>query len=219
MLEIILNIFLIILKILGILLLSALLLIVTLLLIVLFVPIRYKSSGDFNKTENGIEHHIYAKITWCLRIISINCQRVDNKNKISFKVFGYDLLNRKKKTKKKVVSRNSKSKMSNTDANTLVNNVNNKISGENTIQPEKIINKNIQNTTLDAKENIEAIETEEIKTLKKKKTIKEKIETFFNKIKEKISEIVNKIKAIAEKIKNIRLWELIMATRMPSTMK
>ena len=80
MLGAILNIMLIILKMLGILLLSALLLVIFLLLIVLFVPIRYKSSGDFQKNENGIEHHIFAKVTWCLRIISIGFERVDNKN-------------------------------------------------------------------------------------------------------------------------------------------
>lgn len=202
MLEIILNIFLIILKILGILLLSALLLIVTLLLIVLFVPIRYKAAGDFSKTENGIEHNIYAKITWCLRSISISYQRVDNKNNISFKVFGYDLLNRKRKPKKKPVTRvNSSTKN--------VNNNNNISSRENKLSPEKTIVKsvqnleNVQNITSNTNDNLKAKEIVEPNTQQKKKSIRDKIKNILHKIKEKIRGIFNKIKAIADKIKRI----------------
>lgn len=204
MLETILSIILIILKILGILLLSALLLIVTLLLIVLFVPIRYKSAGDFSKNENGIEHHIFAKITWCLRIISINYQRVDNKNNISFKVFGYDFLNRKRKPKKRKASIKSSTDASHIDTNMNTNRVSTveKNTSLNEISSEKKADDSINNT-IKTDDNLKVIENVEETNTKPNMSIKDKIKEILNKIKEKILGIVKKIKAIADKIKKI----------------
>lgn len=205
MLETILSIILIILKILGILLLSTLLLVVTLLLIVLFVPIRYKSAGNFSKNENGIEHHIFAKITWCLRIISINYQRVDNKDNISFKVFGYDFLNRKRKPKKRKVpvklstdTSRINTSISKKEASIIDNNT-----GINEISSAKKAENSINNNTIKNDNNLKVIENIEEDNTKPNKSIKDRIKEILNKIKEKILSIFNKIKAIADKIKKI----------------
>lgn len=208
MLGAILNIMLIILKILGILLLSALLLVIFLLLIVLFVPIRYKSSGDFQKNENGVEHHIFAKVTWCLRVISIGFQRTDNKNNISFKIFGFDLLNRKKKPKKQKGSKKLSAKTTvkeastNKDKNDFVvqkKDVSVEQPQEKLAHKEMITDKDIdtkENETLEIKDDIAEKEV-------KKQSVKEKIATILNKIKEKLRGIAEKIKAIADKVKKI----------------
>ena len=190
MLGVILDILLIVLKVIGIFVLSILGLFILLLLVVLFVPVRYKSNGQFEKTEDGFEHEVYAKITWCLHIISIKFNRVQNKNVISFKILGIDFLNRKKKTKKKKARKRTNRKTSQgeiitTDSpKTIVE----KTENINTIKQEDYANKN-------AEGNVKKEQINQNENAKEKKTKPKLIQ--------RIKAFICKLGSICEKVKNL----------------
>ncbi len=95
-----LGVILTILKILGIILLVILGLILTLVLVVLFVPIRYKSRGYVEKTDEGILDNISVKVTWLLHIVSVKFDIDGKDSKLSIKIFGRELgLGKSKKPK------------------------------------------------------------------------------------------------------------------------
>ena len=120
MLGIILDIILIVLKVIGILLLAILGLLIVLLSIVLFVPVRYKSLGEFDKGDKGLEYQITAKVTWLVHIVSIKFQRNGNRNLLSFKIFGIEMLNREKKRSKRKKKRNKNQKNSKSNKSDII---------------------------------------------------------------------------------------------------
>ena len=202
MLGIILDIILIILKIIGILLLSILGLVVFLTLIILFVPIRYKSVGDFEK-DDGFTHHIYAKVTWCLHIVSITFSRIENKNELIIKVFGINV-DRFKKTLKKSISNKKKSKLkknkslSKKTTKSTAKQTSNKpkddiVINDSSVNANKQISSNKDKTKLNEKINMNKAETHSESNEKKP--------NIFAKIKEKVIAILEKVKNICEKIK------------------
>ena len=193
MLSIILDIILIILKITGILLLAILGLVVLLTLIILFVPIRYKSIGDFEKDE-GFKHQIYAKVTWCLHIVTITFNRIENKNDLVIKVFGINIDKFRRKQRK---SKTHKSKKTSKSKKTKL------LSKEQKQATDKPKEKKVSKTTSD---------NADVKTLSQKdKTInksadtegdnKEKRSSIIDKLKQKLENILEKIKNICDKIK------------------
>lgn len=91
MLGVILDIILILLKIVGITLLAVIGLVLTLLLVILFVPVRYKSSGDFEKREDGMLFSVAANVSWLLHIVSVSVSVKDKENQVKLKLFGIDL--------------------------------------------------------------------------------------------------------------------------------
>ena len=187
MLGVILDIILLVLKIIGILLLSILGLIVILLLIVLFVPVRYKSSGQFNKTEEGLEHQIYAKITWCLHIVSIRFQRVDNENVLVFKLFGIDLLNRKKNNKNDRITLTSSTKKDEVKDN---------MKKDVVIIQKTDVSETTKKTTdieMNIKDNAKTVDVEG----------ETKKEPIFTRLKNKALSFIEKLKGICDKIRNI----------------
>ena len=194
MLNIILNIILIILKILGILLLSILGIVLVLTLIILFVPIRYKSVGDFEKDE-GFAHTIHAKATWCLHIISVTFDRIDNKNNLVIKVFGIDIDKfkkwRNKSLNKRKIQRTKKSKRTIKENKNLETK-----SADNT--------KSVQKTTEIRDIKPKEVKVEEIKPKKGKPKdidVKEAKPSIFVKIKNKLKDILLKIDNVCNKIK------------------
>ena len=204
MLGVILDILLIVLKVVGIFLLSILGLFILLMLVILFVPIRYKSSGQFSKNEDGTEHQIYAKVTWCLHIVSVNFQRVDNKNVLAFKLFGINLLNREKKKKqvntkeKKNANKKDRSKDKQVDSISKVNKTDNTAKAEDGVRNNTV--------TLDVNNVNNTIKPEVSESNKTNKD--EKADNFSKvsirvKIKNKINVLIDKLKKIGEKLKNI----------------
>lgn len=190
MLGVILDILLIVLKVIGIFVLSILGLFILLLLVVLFVPIRYKSNGQFEKTEDGFEHEAYAKITWCLHIISIKFNRVQNKNILSFKILGIDFLNRKKKpkknkTRKRANAKTNQGEMTITDS---PKNIVEKTENINTLKHEVNVNKNAEENVKQKQIN----QNEKAKEKKSKPKLIQKVKTF-----------LYKLGSICEKVKNL----------------
>lgn len=190
MLGVILDILLIVLKVIGIFVLSILGLFILLLLIVLFVPIRYKSNGQFEKTEDGLEHEVYAKITWCLHIISIKFNRVQNKNILSFKILGIDFLNRKKKTKKNKTRKraNAKTNQGEMTITDSPKNIVEKTENINTLKHEVNVNKNAEENVKQKQIN----QNEKAKEKKSKPKLIQKVKTF-----------IYKLGSICEKVKNL----------------
>lgn len=205
MLGVILDIILLVLKIIGILLLSILGLIVILLLIVLFVPVRYKSSGQFNKTEEGLEHQIYAKITWCLHIVSIRFQRVDNENVLVFKLFGIDLLNRKKNNKNDRIKEKKKKPKGNKDIKqdniTLTSSTKKDEVKDNMKKDVVIIQKTDVSETTKKTTNLEMNIKDNAKTVDVEGETKK--EPIFTRLKNKALSFIEKLKGICDKIRNI----------------
>lgn len=81
-----LNIFLLILKIIGIVLLVVLLLVLLVLLLVSWVPIRY--SADFSKYEKIL---LNARVTWFLKAVGAEFSLDDKGHRFRLKLFGKDL--------------------------------------------------------------------------------------------------------------------------------
>ena len=202
MLGVILDILLIVLKVIGIFLLSILGLFILLMLVILFVPIRYRSNGQFNKDEEGFEHQIYAKVTWCLHIVSINFQRVDNKNVLAFKLFGINLLNKEKKKAKKKV--NKKANKNDISKEKQINSISKTSKTDNIVKTEDVNRNSIvisdannTNNTIKSEVNIDNKINEDEKTNNSSKV------SIIVKIKNKINTLIEKLKKIGEKLKNI----------------
>lgn len=200
MLGIILDIILIILKITGILILAILGLVVVLTLVILFVPIRYKSIGDFEKDE-GFKHHIYAKVTWCLHIVSVTFSRIENKNDFVIKIFGINIDKFKKKPQK---SSSKKKNRKNKDTKTLVKKDTKQNTDHNIDKPKenKVLNTSSDNTTNKTSPSAEKTNSQvNIKRATEQSACEDKKIGIFDKIKLKIKAILDKIQNICEKIK------------------
>lgn len=197
MLSVILDIILIILKIIGITLLVVLGLLLTLILVVLFVPIRYTSSGAFNKNEDGISYTISARVTWLLHAVSVNCIFLKGSNVIQLRVFGIDLLKTHNKAKSGKKETKKKSNIQQKKEITTVEEREEEEIHKDTIG--KVAIKESPKTTVkDTKLNSEEIKTESENVADKKKTgFKDKIRGIFD----KISQICDKIKNVNE-VKN-----------------
>ncbi len=112
-LGIILSALLFILKLIGIILLSVLALAVLILCMALFVPVRYKMSGNVNidgKPENLSDTNVRAKISWLFSIISIKVSFCEKKLIYSGSLFGIKLVNSEKPKKEKAAKENKKEK-------------------------------------------------------------------------------------------------------------
>ncbi len=92
-------------KIIGITLLSIIGFILLILMLVLFVPIRYRMEASYQESFGAC-----GKITWFLHIISLGfTYGVDGFTKY-FRIFGFDLLNRKKRIRKNKEKKKKKEK-------------------------------------------------------------------------------------------------------------
>lgn len=193
MLGIILDIILIILKITGILLLAILGLVVLLTLIILFVPIRYNSVGDFEKDE-GFTHHIYAKATWCLHIVSVTFSRIENENDLVIKVFG---INVDKFKKRKKASKKQKTKKEKTAKLTS------ETTKKSTDKPsvESLDDKVLKTTSENTNKKPLSDTNKTYKPIDNQVETKEKKPSIFDKIKLKVKAILDKVLNICDKIK------------------
>lgn len=195
MLGIILDIILIILKVTGILLLAILGLVVLLTMIILFVPIRYKSIGDFEK-EEGFTHRIYAKVTWCLHIVTVTFSRIENKNHLVIKVFGIniDIFKRKKKASDKKESKTSKkTKLLSKGTKQL------KVKPKENLKEDKVLKATSGNND---KKTLSYADKSVNKVIDAQADTEEKKTSLFEKIKLKLKAVLEKIQNICEKIKN-----------------
>ena len=193
MLGIILDIILIILKVTGILLLAILGLVVLLTLIILFVPIRYKSIGDFEK-DDGFTHQIYAKATWCLHIVTVTFRRIENKNDLVIKVFGINIdrfKRRKKSSKKQKDKKKKNTKLLSKDAKQSNNKPKESIREDKT---SKITGNNDKKTLSTEDKTTDKLVDNKVDTKEKKPNIVDKIKLKLKTILEKIINICEKIK-------------------------
>ncbi len=106
-----LKILLLILKIMGIVILSVLGLILITVLTVLLVPLRYRGAGSYDSEADGDKLKFKAGASWLLHIVSFSYE-YGISNPLKFKLFGFDLLNKKEKKKK-----NGRDKKKNKDKN------------------------------------------------------------------------------------------------------
>ena len=104
-----LKILLLILKIMGIVILSVLGLILIAVLTVLLVPLRYRGAGSYDSEADGDKLKFKAGASWLLHIVSFSYE-YGISDPLKFKLFGFDLLNKKEKKKK-----NGKEKKKNKD--------------------------------------------------------------------------------------------------------
>ncbi len=89
------SVFLLILKIIGITLLAVIGLLLLVILLILFVPVRYCADASYLQKPN-----VAGKVTWLLHILSFRFSYDENGFTKHFRIFGIDLLNRKKKEKR-----------------------------------------------------------------------------------------------------------------------
>lgn len=189
-----LSVILTILKIIGIILLVIFGLILTVALIVLFVPIRYKSDGNFQKTDDGFKDNIRVRITWLLHIVSVSFKLTDTTPEFVIKIFGKKLsvgdADKQSKPKKKQ-DNVSESKTVNSKPYEAIETekvmMNDKSSVENADEKEKINLVKADNKKADRQTDKPADESAGKKSLK-----------------EKVTDIWNKADEICKKIKNIR---------------
>lgn len=165
-----------ILKILGIILLVILGLILITVATVLFVPIRYRSKGYVEKTDEGIDDKISAKVTWLLHILSVSFELDGKETKLTIKIFGKklnigvdDKSDKTDGTKKKVIAEEK-----------VI---------EKTVTTDKVTEKNVTEKNVTEKVTTEELVTEEVEEKKS--------------FKQKILDILEKIKGFFEKIKRI----------------
>lgn len=199
MLGVILDILLIILKIIGITLLVVLGLLLTLILVVLFVPIRYTSSGAFNKNEDGISYSISAKVTWLLHIVSVNCVFLNEKNVFQLRIFGIDLIKPENKTKSGKKTMKKKGKIQHTKEAVTADATEKKL--QEVSVKEDVVKEALTEASKTTVKDTEAVihekVTEEKAAADNKKGFKDKIRGIFD----KISQICDKIKKVSE-VKN-----------------
>lgn len=175
-----LSVILTILKILGIILLVILGLILALVLVILFVPIRYRSKGYVEKTDEGIDDKISVKVSWLLHIVSVRFELDGKEGKLVVKIFGKELnLNggakKQKQATAKTVNTNKPREMSKT--------YDSKDSGSF----EKVDNKPVEK-----EQPVKTVEEKAPDEEKEKKTIRQKL-----------ADALDKIKAICDKIRHI----------------
>ena len=94
------SIFLLVLKIIGIVLLSVVGLVVLILSLILFVPIRYRIGGKY---ENDPE--VVAKVSWLLHILSVKASFIAGKLTYTIRLFGIPLKGSNKKEKPRKVKK------------------------------------------------------------------------------------------------------------------
>lgn len=176
-----LGVILTILKILGIILLVILGLILLLALIVLFVPIRYRSKGYVEKTDDGIRDDVVVRVTWLLHIVSVRFNLKDNESDLSIRIFGKEL---NKNEQEKV---QSTKKQADNDSGAVTNE---DVEFKKTLQIDKKMEQTATTQIEQLQDNKET--AEELKEEKPKKSFKQKI-----------LDILDKIKNICDKIKNI----------------
>ena len=195
MLGVILDIILIVLKVIGILLLSILGLLIVLLSIVLFVPVRYKSLGEFDKGDKGLEYQIVAKVTWLLHIVSIKFQRNGNKNFLSFKIFGIEMLNREKKRSKRKKKKTKKQKNIKSNKGNL-SEEKKPVTKETNVSKDIVENIELKSEASNKKSSVQPVDNAKNKNSTNQESTK-------TKLKDKLNALICKIKSIFVKIKNI----------------
>ncbi|MFW6015454.1 MAG: DUF2953 domain-containing protein [bacterium] len=139
-----------ILKIIGLILLWFILIVIGLLLIIFFTPIRYRIKGSYDdKTLWG-----NAKISWLLKILTINIDQINSDTDIAINIFGIRV-NKNKKTN----TRNNKN-----------NNEQKNIKNEEKIDS----NERQKDSTKESNNKINISKDEKKKKIKKKKKQKKK---------------------------------------------
>lgn len=202
MLSVILDIILIILKIIGIMLLAILGLVLILLLVVLFVPIRYKSSGDFAKNEEGVSYNISANVSWLLHIVSVRFSLHGKETDFKLKIFGINI-GSKLMGDKDTAKKSEKVKKKKNDSGSVdTENVDVKVSLTKempTEVPQEPKQEAVKPTLLEEKDILKSDKAETVPTKEEtQETSKEK-----KSISDKIREILNKISQICHKIKTV----------------
>lgn len=174
-----LSVILTILKILGIILLVILGLILALVLVILFVPIRYRSKGYVEKTDEGINDKILVKVSWLLHIVSVRFELDGKEGKLVVKIFGKEL------------NLNSGAKKAKQDTAKTVN----------TNKPREMSETYDSNVGSFEKVDNKLVEKEQpVKAIEEKEPVKDKEKKTFR---QKLADALDKIKAICEKIKHI----------------
>lgn len=193
MLSVILDIILIILKFIGISLLVILGLLLAILLIVLFVPIRYKSAGAGGKYDDGLKINVSAKITWLLHIIAISFVFKDKVPELKVKIFGFDIMSKKKKAIKD-------NHMTFEDDTSTQINSDESLSEDINVRTEKVAWE--EKTTIDVSASNSTVKAVTVKEQSANLDSEEEIKE--NKgLKHKIKHIFDKIKGLCVKIKNV----------------
>lgn len=185
------SILLFILKFIGIALLSILGLLLLLILLILFVPIRYEAKGDFQKEEKTFKARV--KVTYLLHALSFRLISRNEKVEPSLKIFGYDILNKKERKKRREVSpkeKKIKPKVVNEEEG---NNKEERI--EENHEEEKSAPKEAKDFTETAKESTKTAQEKVEKGPKISKKNKEKNFTL-----EKIYDKINEFLKIKEKV-------------------
>ena len=181
-----LSVILTILKVIGIILLIVLGLLLTVALIVLFVPIRYRSQGEFKKMDEGFKDNISVRVTWLLHILSISFKLIDTESEIVVKIFGKKLsigANETKTSSKRQKKSKTKSQFS-SKRNDEVKSIDN-VEQVN----EQLKLDNIQTTA----KNVITENEEQLNERNNKKSIKQKL-----------TEMWQKLIDICQKIKNVK---------------
>jgi Protein of unknown function (DUF2953). len=163
---------------------------------ILFVPIRYKSNGNFKEHKLDINYHI----SWLFRIISVSGKynSVDKENSFKIKIFGKDLNDFKKNKGKKCKTDKRKVKKRKNEKNNELNAVRNmkKQETEKTIkigkQAEEAENVVSNKQSLDVRKDSsksKKVSNEEIIEKSKNEYIMDKIIFTFKKIYDKLKKV------------------------------
>ena len=192
MVEVLLTIF----KILGIILLVILGLILLTVATVLFVPIRYRSKGYVEKTDEGIDDKISAKVTWLLHILSVSFELDGKETNLTIKIFGKRLnIGGTEKSDKSSGTESTKQAKLKSDTQK-----DNSKSQDVVGKEEKTTEKTVTTETV-VEKNVTEKMTEEDKLLAE--TSDKSADEEKKSLKQKISDVLDKIKGIFEKIKHI----------------
>ncbi|TCK97850.1 DUF2953 family protein [Natranaerovirga hydrolytica] len=210
MLSIILGI----LKYIVFLLLGILLLLLLIISITLFVPIRYKANGDINNSCVNI----YAKVTWLLKILSIELEQKDKDTLMRIKIFGIDINQKKKKNKlRRKKTKNKKSRKDNTNKqrkNTLDHLEKETIDDhKESIKKEKINDKSMTKSMDVSRNKKKEASTKKNKHNKKKKAGKKTFRQKFKDLKAKIQalkEQKNKVIAFCTNEENKKSFKKVI---------
>lgn len=204
------QIFLLILKVLGILILSILGILILFISLILFVPVRYQIEG---KVEEDFKFCIRGKITWLLSIAAIRFSYIESEFLHEIRIFGM-----KWKKRQKDNIEDSEDEISEEQSD-----VTNKVleAGHKDAEPEITYSDGLlerleekranQKEASVAEENVRSeneTETKAAQNTKPKKSwfykLAQKMKTFFTELKLKLTKLLQLLKNIKEKISDIK---------------
>ena len=187
------NVFLLVLKILGLTILGILGLLLLIILLLLFVPVRYR----INAEKHGEDIKASVRVTWLLHFI---CIKVDYYKELFYrlKVFLFTI-KKSDNLKKPKKTDNIKAEAKESASNKITDNAAEEELKEIEIKPYSV-SKEMNEETTDEEQSEEELIDEEPKLLTKIRIILEKIIDFIFNIEEKIVKITDKAKEAYENI-------------------